>query len=112
MLAALARALEWALATRGLQRWLGVRLEGLVLLVTAAMVFAAMGLLDSVRANILALAVRGGGGGRRWGGGGVDRDAHAPAAQAPRSGRPCAAARAAATQLTPRRALRRPRVRS
>jgi hypothetical protein len=46
VLEALGSALEWALATRGLQRWLGVRLESLVLLVTAVTSFAAMGLLD------------------------------------------------------------------
>ena len=57
-LAALAAALEWALATRGLQRWLGVRLESLVLAVTAVMSFAAMGLLDRVAAPTLGLAVR------------------------------------------------------
>jgi hypothetical protein len=49
VLEALGRSLEWSLATRGLQRWLGVRLEALVLTVTAVMSFAAMGLLHKAR---------------------------------------------------------------
>jgi len=57
ILHALSVALEWSLATRGLQRWLGIRLEGLVLLVTALMSFAAMGLLDKIGPTILGLAV-------------------------------------------------------
>jgi hypothetical protein len=56
-LAAYAHALHWALATRGLQRWLGVRLESLVLLVTAVTSFAAMGLLNKVGGGVQGGAV-------------------------------------------------------
>jgi hypothetical protein len=58
ILDAFCHALDWSLATRGLQRWLGVRLESLVLMVTAVMSFAAMGLITRVgRGGVLPFTV-------------------------------------------------------